>query len=312
LPDNQNLLSLIFPVYFNEGSLPELFEALSKFEENLEAHNTQLELIFIDDGSKDNSFQRLLDFKKIRPATKLIKLTRNFGAVAATKTGFKYVTGDCFAIVAADLQDPIEKVLEMHLKWMEGAKYVVCRRLSRNDPIVSRLFSGLYYYTVRVLIASDYPSGGFDLMLMDKAMLPYIRDSSKNINTHLYAHWLGFSPTILEYHRPERSHGKSRWTFIKKFKLAIDTITGFSVAPIRIVSAFGFLIAIVSFIFGITIILGSVFGEGSVAGFTTIVTLISFFGGMTLFMLGILGEYLWRIFDNSSTKPESVIDETFL
>jgi dolichol-phosphate mannosyltransferase len=165
---------------------------------------------------------------------------------------------------------------------------------------------------VRFLIAPNYPSGGFDLMLMDKAMLPFVRDSSKNINTHLYAHWLGFSPTTLEYHRPKRTNGKSRWTFSKKLNLAIDTLTGFSVAPIRIISAFGFTIALGSFIFGLVIILGALFGQTQVAGFATIVTLICFFGGVTFLMFGILGEYLWRIFDNSSSKPESVIEETFL
>ena len=199
MSDNLNTLSLVFPVYFNEDSLPELFKQLNVFEVQLKSRNTDLEIIFVDDGSLDNSFQKLIEFKQTRPATKVVKLTRNFGAVAATKTGFKFVTGDCFAVVAADLQDPIEKVLEMHLEWIKGAKYVVCRRLSRKDHFISGLFSKFYYSLIRFLIASDYPSGGFDLMLMDKSILPYVRDSNKNINTHLYAHWLGFSPTILEY-----------------------------------------------------------------------------------------------------------------
>jgi len=308
----QKTLSLILPVYFNEGTLSELFKQLERTERELSKHDTLLELIFIDDGSEDNSLKKLLNYRKIRPTTKIIKLTRNFGAVAATKTGFKFVTGDCFAIIAADLQDPIEKVLEMFLEWKDGHKFVLCRRLSRNDPLISTILSKVYYNIIRFLVTSDYPSGGFDLMLMDKEILPFVRDSSKNINTHLYAYWLGFKPKVLEYHRPERQHGKSRWTFTKKLKLAIDTITGFSVAPIRLISAFGFLIAMASFGFGIVVIIKSIFGTTTVAGFVTIVTLICFFGGMTLFVLGILGEYIWRIFDNNTTTPESVIDTTFL
>ena len=309
---NQKTLSLVFPVYFNDGSLTELFQQLAKFEVKLSQHSALLELIFIDDGSADNSLEKLLDFKKTRPTTKLVKLTRNFGAVAATKTGFNFVTGDCFAVMAADLQDPIEKVFEMFLEWKAGHKYVVCQRLSRNDPLTSKLLSKVYYCIIRLVIADDYPSRGFDLMLMDKSMLGFVRDSSKNINTHLYAYWLGFKPKILEYHRPQRQHGKSRWTLSKKINLAINTITGFSVAPIRLVSAFGFLVALASFGFGLAIFAGAIFGTSAVAGFATIVTLICFFGGLILFMLGILGEYIWRIFDNSTTKPESVVDETFL
>ena len=125
--------------------MPELFRELLKFETNLKEYNTELELIFVDDGSEDKSLKKLLDFKRKRPTTKIIKLTRNFGAVAATKTGFQFVTGDCFAIVAADLQDPIEKVLEMYLEWKNGSKYIICRRLSRDDPLISTFFSEIYY-----------------------------------------------------------------------------------------------------------------------------------------------------------------------
>jgi len=292
--------------------LAPLFDELTKFEREVHERGMSLELIFVDDGSGDKSYTELIKLKEKRPETKVIKLTRNFGAVSATKTGFGFVTGDCFAIVAADLQDPIEKVLEMLDCWRDGWKYVVCQRVSRDDPATNKLFAWIFYRLVRLLIVDDYPSGGFDLVLMDKTALPYLRDSNKNINTHLYAHWLGFKPKVLEYHRPERPHGSSRWTFSKRLKLAIDTITGFSVAPLRLASAFGFLVSLLSFAYGIVIILGALLGNIDVAGFASLATLICFFGGLSLFMLGVLGEYLWRVFDNQSNRPEAVIEEVLL
>ena len=250
-----------------------------------------------------------MEIKEKRPATKVIKLARNFGAVAATKTGMKHVSGDCVAVVAADLQDPIGMVLEMADCWLDGHKFVICTRTARADPFLNRLFAAAYYRLVRALIVDDYPIGGFDLMLFDKTMLPFLVNSNKNINTHLYAFWLGFKPKVLTYKRPERRHGKSMWTFGKRLKLFLDTITGFSVTPIRLISGFGVLTSIGSFIYGLWILVGALSGHIDVAGFATLVSLICFFSGLILVMLGIVGEYLWRIFDIVSSKPESVIDE---
>ncbi len=303
---------MVLPVYFNEESLVPLYSELEKFEHQLADRDMDLELIFVDDGSGDNSFSELLKIKEKRPETKVIKLTRNFGAVAASKTGLRFVTGNCFTMVAADLQDPLDKVLAMLDLWLEGSKYVICQRESRDDPVSNRILSWLYYRLVRSLIVENYPPRGFDLMLLDSMALPYLRDSNKNINTHLFAHWLGFSPRIIKYHRPERPFGVSRWTLSKRLKLAIDSVTGFSVAPIRLVSAFGLVVAFLSFCYGLTILAGALFDNAQVAGFPTLATLISFFGGLILFTLGVLGEYLWRIFENQSSKPEAVIAETLL
>src|SRR5665811_1258978 len=129
-------LSIVVPVYFNAGSLPRLFEELLKLETRLSERSVSLELIFVDDGSKDESLERLLEFKAKRPETKVAKLTRNFGAVHFSKTGFKFVTGDAFMILAADLQDPPGLVLEMVGRWLSGSKFVICERITRDDPII--------------------------------------------------------------------------------------------------------------------------------------------------------------------------------
>jgi dolichol-phosphate mannosyltransferase len=306
------VLSIVTPVYFNSESLPTLFMKLQWLEGELQKKNVKLELIFVNDGSGDNSLEELLKIKKARPATKVISLTRNFGSVAASKTGFQYVTGDAFLILSADLQDPLEQVLAMAEEWLAGEKFVVSTRTRRRDPLLTRLFAWLYYKLLTFLVVSDYPRGGFDLFLMDKIMLPYMQRSVKRTNPALYAWWLGFSPKLVPYTRLKRIHGKSRYTFRKKFALFLDSFTGFSATPIRALSLFGVCVALISFIYGTYIVFWALFGGAEVRGFTTTVVLISFFSGLILIMLGVLGEYIWRIFDAVNNKPESVIDELFL
>jgi dolichol-phosphate mannosyltransferase len=177
---------------------------------------------------------------------------------------------------------------------------------------MTRLFARIYYTIVRSLVVPGYPSGGYDLMLMDKAMLPHVSTSTKHTNLALYAFWLGFNPIVLHYGRRKREHGHSRYTLRKRIRFFIDTISGFSVTPIRLMSLFGVVVAFLSFLYGTNIVIGALLGRVDVRGFATLVALISFFSGLILFMLGVLGEYLWRVFASVNNMPEAVIDETFL
>jgi len=230
-PTTQQTLSVIIPVYWNESSIPFLGEKLVEFERSLQALDLALEVICIDDGSGDDSLKQLLELRKTRPGLKVIALSRNFGAVAASKAGLPFVTGDCFVIVAADLQDPLEQVFEMAKHWRAGHRLVISRRESRDDPLLTKAFSWLYYVMLRLLVVKDYPAGGFDLMLMDRLLLPYLAGSGKHTNPTIYAFWLGFQPVILSYHRVARAHGKSRWTFGKKLNFMIDSISGSFCTP---------------------------------------------------------------------------------
>ncbi len=305
-------LSLVIPVYFNADSLPVLFGELKVLEQKLRDRGISLELIFVNDGSGDASLEQLLKIKAERPSTKVINLSRNFGSVAASKTGFKFVTGDVFGILSADLQDPPQQILQMIDHWIRGHKFVISVRATRDDPLLTRLFARLYYAIVRLLVVEGYPSGGYDLMLMDKTMLPYMTSSTKHTNPALYAFWLGFNPVELHYDRRKREHGRSRFTLRKKLRFFVDTVSGFSATPIRLMSVFGIAVAILSFLYGADIVISALLGYVDVRGYATLVALISFFSGLILFMLGVLGEYLWRIFASVNNIPEAVIDETFL
>jgi dolichol-phosphate mannosyltransferase len=304
-------VSVVIAVYYNEGSLLPLFEELSGIESKLHDRGVQLELIFVDDGSGDNSLERLLEIKARRPETVVVKLSRNFGAVHAMKAGLPFVTGDCFVILAADLQDPPSLILEMVARWQRGCKFVMCVRRARKDPLVTRWFARLYYLLLRLIVVKNYPAGGYDLALMDRAILTHMRQSSKNINPGVFAFWLGFRPERIDYERRERKHGKSRWTFRKKLKFFIDTMLGFSIVPLRAISCIGFFVSLLSGGYGALVATNTVLGHRDVPGFATLAVLITFLMGLLISMLGLIGEYLWRIFDELNGRPEAVIDEVY-
>jgi polyisoprenyl-phosphate glycosyltransferase len=304
-------LSVVVPVYCNAQSLAPLFDALRDVEAELTSRGVELELIFVDDGSKDESLKGLLEIKRKRPATRVVKLTRNFGSVHALRTGLRFVTGDGFVFLAADLQDPPGLIVEMADHWLAGARFVICERIARDDPLTSRMLSKAYYATVRRLVVPDYPSGGYDLALMDKIMLPHLLDSSKTAYLPLLAFWLGFAPEVIHYHRQPRAHGKSQWTLNKKLKTFFDVMLGFSATPIRLISAVGALVSVISIGYGSAVVVAALAGNVPVPGFPTVVALVTFLLGLIILMLGVIGEYLWRIFDEANRRPEAVVEEVY-
>lgn len=305
-------LSIITSVYYNGETLPIQFKEVQKLEKKLDIFNMDLELIYIDDGSKDNSFNELMKIKAKRPATKVIKLTRNFGAVQASSLGFHYATGDCITVLAADLQDPPEQILKMIEEWKKGSKYTLSRRVKRSDPFSTIIFANMYYKMLDLLVVKGYPRGGYDLFLIDKQLLPYLRELHGRINYQLYLYWLGFKPIVLEYVRQKRKHGKSQWTFLKKLNFFIDNITGFSITLIRLISAFGIVTSLFSFCYGLWMFITALIDGTTVPGFATIVVLISFSAGTIMAMLAIIAEYIWRIFEVIQKKPTRVIEEEYL
>jgi glycosyltransferase involved in cell wall biosynthesis len=305
-------LSIVVPVYYNAGSLPILAERLAGFERELENRDVELELIFVNDGSRDASQAEMLAIKARRPATKLIRHTKNFGAVAASRTGFRYVTGDAFLVLAADLQDPVDTVLEMVDHWLAGNPFVIAVRRTRGDPSATVLLSKLYYKIVNRFVLADYPKSGFDLMLGERRLLEFILNSTKNVNPNILAYSLGFPPVVVEYARLPREHGRSRWTLTKKMRHFVNTVTGFSAVPIRVMSGIGLGVSVVSFAYGLYMIVAASLGAVDAPGFTTIVVLLSFFSGLILVTLGIIGEYVWRIFEVVNKNVESVVEEALL
>jgi len=301
-------LSVVVPVYFNEGSLPALEAALAKLEEDLRAMGVDLELIFVNDASRDRSLEVLKKIQARRPATLLFNHLSNQGALAAVKTGLRHVTGDCFTYLAADLQDPPELIPEMVRAWLDGERFVVRVRISRQDPPLSRFFARLHYHLVRAFIMPTYPPGGFDMAVMDKIFLPNLMKCGHNRHFSMYIWSMGVPAKILTYHRRNREHGHSMWTFRKKLNYFIDSSVSFSVKPMRLATLTGLIIAAGCFIYTAVVVIGKLLGVIPVAGFATLAAMLGFLQGCAFMFLGLLGEYVWRIYMEMDRQPEPVVE----
>jgi polyisoprenyl-phosphate glycosyltransferase len=305
------VFSIIIPVYFNELNLPDTIPRLLELTHILRDY--VLELIFVDDGSGDRSLDILLMFQSQHPEIiKVIRLTRNFGSMAAIQAGLAIASGNCVGMITADLQDPPELFPEMIHHWEQGSKAVFAVRQDREEPPFHKIFSNGYYALLRKFAIRNYPLSGFDFFLVDRQIVEEIkRINEKNTNLMALIFWLGFKPILIPYVRRKREKGKSRWTLSKKTKLFIDTFVAFSYFPIRIVSVVGFLVALASFSYGVYIFIYWIFFGIRVEGWVSTMLILTFTSGIQMTMLGILGEYLWRTLDEIRGRPQYVIDEVF-
>lgn len=307
---NRIKLSIVVPIYYNELNIPHTIPRLQNLEKIIP--NCDFEFVFVDDGSKDNSFPLLLEAKSHDDRIKVIKLSRNFGSMSAIQAGLKYTTGDCVGIISADLQDPPEMFKDMIEHWKLGKKVILATREDREESFSQKMFSNTYYYLLEKFALKGYPKGGFDFILIDKQVVTEIVEiHEKNTNIMSLIYWLGHDQVQLPYVRQERKLGKSRWTLSKKLKLFIDSFVSFSYSPIRFMSLIGVVTAILSFLYGVFVVIGTLSGFINLEGWSTIIALITFLLGIIMIMLGIIGEYLWRILDESRERPTYVIDKTF-
>lgn len=302
--------SIVVPIYYNELNLPYTIPRLQKLQEVLSEF--ELEFVFVDDGSQDNSLEFLLRAQQQDKRIKIVKLSRNFGSMAAVQAGLKQASGDCIGIISADLQDPPELFVTMIEKWGDGNKVVMATRADRDESFSQKIFSNFYYYLMDRFALKGYPKGGFDFVLIDRQILEEINKiNEKNTNIMSLIFWLGHSQATIAYVRQKRLQGKSKWTLSKKVKLFVDSFVSFSYSPIRFMSIIGMVTAFLSFIYGLLVITNAIFGYIPLQGWTTIIALITFLLGLIMVMLGIIGEYLWRILDESRKRPAFVVDEIY-
>lgn len=299
-------LSIIIPVYFNEKNISVTYQKLA---EEVLPHLPDYELIFIDDGSKDDSYQETLKLRAVNSKVKIIKLSRNFGQHTAIYAGLEHITGDCAVVISADLQDPPVLILQLFEKYLEGNKVVLAVRQERDESFSQKLFASMYYKLMKRYAIKDMPLGGFDCFLADKQVIDVLTKIEEK-NTSLFAQilWLGFKRAEIYYVRQSREIGKSGWTFSKKFKLILDSVLAFSYVPIRAISLVGLLDCIFSLIYAVYVIFQKL-TFGANAGWSSLMVAIMFTSGVQMLTLGIIGEYLWRNFDASRKRPLYVLDE---
>ena len=301
-------LSIVIPVYNNELNLRSLYEKLSK--EVLNKNNIKYEIIFVDDGSEDSSYNELLKLREKDKNIKIIKFTRNFGAYTAIFAGLKYADGNCMLIIPADLQTPPKLILEMYSWWEKDYKIVLAVRDDREEGKIQSFFSNTYWKLAKKYALKNTPEKGYDSFLIDQKVANSISNANEK-NSPLSAQilWYGYKVKKIYYVRKKRELGKSQWTLSKKIKLFIDTFIAFSYAPIRIISVVGIIISLASFIFAIIILFNKFYNNIPIQGWASLMIVLLGLSGIQLITLAIIGEYLWRNFDESRKRPIYVVEK---
>ncbi len=301
-------LSIIVPVYWNSDTLMLLYQDMKeKILHKLEEY----EIVFVDDGSGDNSWEIMNQIREMDENVRLVKLSRNFGEHAAILAGLSVCTGDCAVTKQADLQEDSELILQLYEKWKEGNKVVLAVRAERDESAVKKFFANLYYTLMRKLVVKDMPKGGFDCYLLDRQVIEVLLMlDEKNSALTLQVLWVGFKSDKVYFHRKNREIGKSRWTLSKKVKLVVDSMMSFSYFPVRFMSFLGSAYAIAAVVWGIVLVVQKLSGVEDMPGWTSLMVLMLFSFGVVMVMLGLLGEYIWRALDASRNRPPFLIDET--
>ncbi len=311
----QPTISIIIPCYKEEAVLPRLFKRLNTASLSW---NCSLEVICVDDGSNDNTWGILTKFHTEDKQWKAIRLSRNFGHQSAISAGLYHATGDVVVILDADLQDPPEIIMKFIEKWKEGFDIVYGRRTKRKGSMFKRFSYWLFYRIMAKITPFEIPLDTGDFCLMSKQVVDVINKMPERIRfvrgLRAYA---GFKQAEITYKRGKREAGTAQYTMRKLLKLALDGLYSFSAFPLKLASHFGFIISFIALVGIVFTFLQRIFstfflsiGFGPVPGYATTVILILFLGGVQLLFLGILGEYLYRIFEEVKQRPPWIIQDS--
>jgi dolichol-phosphate mannosyltransferase len=304
-----NIFSIVVPVFQNEESLEYTIPVLLSLE-NLIV-NYKLELVFINDGSTDQSMDILIKYAEKYPdIIRIIKLTRNFGQSAATQAGLRYSTGNCVGIISADLQEPSEVFSDMIIEWEKGAKFIIGEREAREENIMHQYQSNIYWTLIRRFAFQNFPTMGYDFCLLDRQIVDDInRINEKNSSIFVLLYWLGYRPVCLPIKRKIRDKGTSQWGFRRKFSFTLDTIIGFTYLPARIITIMGFVSGTLCLLYlGFILYIWYTYSSAP-PGWMTVIGLLTLIGSMILFSLGMISEYLIRILDETRKRPPYVAEE---
>jgi dolichol-phosphate mannosyltransferase len=301
---------VIIPVYYNEESLEELYGRVAKFAD---AHpGVGLEILFVDDGSGDGSYDVIRRIAAKDERVVAVKLSRNFGSFNACLAGLTRVTGDCAVIISADLQDPPELIGEMYERWLEGNKVVMAVRAQREESFFKVLFAKTYYRVFRALVDSAMPRGGFDFVLIDRLVVNVL-SAMREKNTTLMGLilWSGFQRVEIPYTRMRRKHGRSRWSLLKKINYFVDSLLAFTHLPIRVLTLLGVFTCAVSLLGILYILIVTLTGRVTVAGWASVMVVMFFMFSLMMIGMGILGEYVWRGLEESRKRPSFIIESEY-
>ncbi len=297
------VLSLVVPV-FNESETVAIFT--DTVNEIFSKHtNIKLDIIFINDGSTDDTLARLLALQKQHLEVRIIDLSRNFGKEAALTAGLNIASGHVAVPIDVDLQDPPELILQMISKWREGYDVVVGKRINRDSDTWAKQKSASWFYRIHNKISeTKIPENVGDFRLMDRLVVDALNElpESRRFMKGLFA-WVGFKTVEVQYTRPERVAGKTKFNGWKLWNFALEGITSFSTDPLRIWTYLGGVFAFISFLFAIFLVLKVLISGIDVPGYASVAVAVTFLGGLQLIGIGIIGEYLGRSYIESKRRP---------
>jgi glycosyltransferase involved in cell wall biosynthesis len=303
-------ISFVIPVYRNERAVTLTYQQIRQvMATDLSAY--AYEVVFVDDGSDDGSLNELLAIRAADANVRVVSFTRNFGQMSAILAGFKQATGDLLIQLSADLQDPIGLVPQMIAEYERGSEVVACYREHRQDAWSRRLTSRLFYGILR-LSFPQIPPGGFDYLLLDRKVVDAF--NAVEVRNRFFQGdvlWFGYKTTFIPYTRVKREIGRSQYTFAKRLKNSLDAILDSSYLPIRFISLVGVLTALLGFAYAANIVYARLRHDIPATGLAPIMILVLIIGGTLMLMLGIIGEYVWRIYDEVKGKPNYVVRQIY-
>lgn len=304
------LCSIVISLLNEEENLLLLYQRLS--EETAKESEVEWEFVFVDDGSTDRSYEMLKELHERDKRVKAVRLSRNFGAHEGTAASIHYAGGDAAILMSADLQDPPEMIGRFVAKWKEGYDIVWGVRASRKDPLVKKILSYFFYRVVTRFSKFRHPAkGSGSFLLMSRPVIDvYNRLRERNRATFELIAWMGFRQAEVPYNRPERHAGHSKFNFTRQVKTALDGLFSMTQIPIRAITYFGLLVAIVSFIWSSVIVVYWLFFGTQIVGWASTIVSVQFLGGAILVSIGVIGEYAWRILDESRSRPLYIVMET--
>jgi glycosyltransferase involved in cell wall biosynthesis len=297
------LIAIVVPVFNEHDNLRPFYEAVTGVIRSVPEYDW--EFMFVDDGSRDGSFEELRILRGQDERVQALRFPRNFGSHVAIAAGIDYCRGDAAVVMAADLQDPPALIREFVDRWRSGYDVVWGARTGRDEGALRSYGMAMFYRLVRRFAIPTYPEGGTgSFCLISRPVIDAFRQcQERNRLTFGLIAWSGFRETSVPYYRPRRLVGSSSWTVRKMLKAAIDTFISFSSLPIRTISFLGLLVSGLSFVFGVYVFINQIFFGTRVMGWTSVMLAVLVLGGVQLLMIGVLGEYLQRILDEARGRP---------
>lgn len=300
------------PAYNEEENVRPLYEKLTETLK-IKSNDIDFEILFINDGSKDNTVKAVLDLIENTDNVSLIDLSRNYGKEIAMSAGFDYSTHDAVITMDADLQHPPATIIGMIELWEQGYEDVYAKRNQRKGESWFKKTSSRWFYKILGKVSNTpvLPDAG-DYRLLDKKVVDALKKmrESQRYTKGLY-NWVGFKKVAIEFDAEERLHGETKWSFGSLLKLAIEGITSYTTAPLKFSMYFGFLVSLISFIYMIYVLIKTLIFGADTSGFPSLMIVMLFLGGCQLISVGILGEYIGRVFIETKNRPLYFIEKTY-